>query len=221
MIATVEEQDLTIADLVHRLGDVPIDRIMLRPAPGTATEVDVIRYLEAPRKRLCELIDGVLVEKPTSVRKSLLGSWVSYQLWNHVAQFDSGIVFGADSPFRLRCGLVRLPDICFVSWDRIPNEEVPDDAVGSFIPDFAIDVVSPSNTVAEIELKLDHYFEAGVRLAWIIDPKTQTADVYTSRRRVKHLDATAEFDGGKVLPGFKLSLAELFSVAKRKKRRGR
>jgi hypothetical protein len=74
MIATAEEKDLTIADLVHRLGDISIDRIMLHPAPGLATEDDVIRYLEAPQKRLCELIDGVLVEKPMGVKEGLLGS---------------------------------------------------------------------------------------------------------------------------------------------------
>jgi Uma2 family endonuclease len=221
MIATVEKEDLTIADLVHRLGNIPIDRIMLKPAPGTATEKDVIRYLEAPRKRLCELIDGVLVEKPMGMLEGILGAWLSHMLWTFVESHDLGIVFGSDSPIRFQIGLVRLPDVGFISWDRIPNEEMPSDAIGKIIPDLAVEILSRSNTVAEIDLKLDHYFEAGVRLAWVIDPKSQTADVYTSRRRVKHLDANDELDGGKVLPGFKLSLAELFSVAKRKKRRGR
>lgn len=222
MIATAEETDLTIADLVHRLGDIPIDRIMLRPAPGLANEKDLIRLLEAPRKRICELIDGVLVEKPMGVKEGLLGSYISGEFWHYIKYVnDAGLAFGADSPFRLRLGLVRIPDVCFVAWDRIPNEEWPDDAIGKIIPDLAIEILSKSNTVAEIELKLDHYFEAGVRLIWVIDPASETADVYTSRRRVKHFDATGELDGGKVLPGFKLSLAELFSVAKRKKRRGR
>ena len=219
MIATVDENDLTIADLVHRLGDIPTDRIMLHPAPGTATEKDVIRYLEAPRKRLCELIDGVLVEKPMGMLEGIFGAWLCRCLWNFVHEVDLGVVFGSDSPIRFQLGLVRYPDVGFISWARIPDEEMPSDAIGKIIPDLAIEVLSRSNTVAEIELKLDHYFEAGVRLAWIIDPKMQTVDVYSSRRRVKHLEATDELDGGKVLPGFKLSLAELFSVVNRKRRR--
>jgi Uma2 family endonuclease len=221
MIAIIDKEDLTIADLVHRLGDIPIERIMLHPAPGTATEKDVIRYLEAPRKRLCELIDGVLVEKPMGMLEGILGAWLSHRLWTFVESLDLGIVFGSDSPIRFQIGLVRLPDVGFISWDRIPNEEMPSDEIGKIIPDLAVEILSRSNTVAEIDRKLDNYFEAGVQLAWVIDPKTQTADVYTSRRRVKHLDASSELDGGKVLPGFKLSLAELFAVSKRKKRRGR
>ena len=53
------------------LGDIPADRVIFRPAPGTATDVDVIRFLEALQKRLCELIDGNLVEKPMGAREAL------------------------------------------------------------------------------------------------------------------------------------------------------
>jgi Uma2 family endonuclease len=221
MIAAAEPIDLTVADLVKRLGGVSTERIMLVPPPGTATEADVIRYLEAPRKRLCELIDGVLVEKPMGIREGIFGSWISRCLWNFVTEHDLGVVFGADSPIRFRLGLVRYPDVGFIAWDRIPDEELPEDSIGNVIPDLAIEVLSRSNTPAEIELKLDHYFQAGVRLAWIIDPATETAAIYTSRRKVKRLDATEALDGGKALPGFALPLAELFAVMKRKKRRGR
>ena len=217
MIEILEETDRTLADLIHRLGDISTDRIMLFPAPGTAAEADLLRYIEAPQKRLCELIDGVLVGKPSSMMKGLLGSWISRSIWNFIEELDLGLVFGADSPFRLRLGLVRFPDVCFISWDRIPNGELPSDAIGKIVPNLAVEVLSRSNTAAEMELKLDHYFEAGVQLAWIIDPATETAAVYPSRRRVKHLDATGTLDGGKVLPGFRMSLAELFAVPKKKR----
>ena len=61
----------TLAELVERLGGVPLERIRFRPYPGTATEEDVIR-IEAQENRLCELIEGVLVEKPMGFRESLL-----------------------------------------------------------------------------------------------------------------------------------------------------
>jgi len=217
MIDTIDQHD-TFADLLERLGGIPLDRIVAHPTPGTATEDDVIRFLEKPRKRICELIDGVLVEKAVGFREGVFGSWIGHMIWKFIDAEDMGLVLGSDSPFRLQVGLVRFPDICFISWDRMPGGEMPDVAIGSIVPNLAIEVLSRSNTKAEIELKLDHYFEAGVQAAWVINPKTQTADVYTSRRRVKHFDSTGVIDGGKVLPGFQLSLAELFAVPKRKKR---
>src|SRR5437879_4543891 len=51
----------TLADLLEKLGDVPLDRIRLQPPPGTATEEDVIAARNAPERRLCELVEGVLV----------------------------------------------------------------------------------------------------------------------------------------------------------------
>jgi Uma2 family endonuclease len=66
---------------------------------------------------------------------------------------------------------------------------------------------------------LREFFEAGSQLAWIIDPRTQTAKVYSSAKRFKPLDARGILDGGKVLPGFKLPLAELFAATKRRRKK--
>jgi hypothetical protein len=52
----------TVADLLKQLGDIPPDRVRLYPAPGTATENDVIRVLDH-ENRPCELVDGTLVVK--------------------------------------------------------------------------------------------------------------------------------------------------------------
>src|SRR5688500_454821 len=61
----------TVADLLHRLGDVPAFRVRLRPPPGQATVQDVLD-VHAREKRLCELVDGTLVEKGMSYRESAL-----------------------------------------------------------------------------------------------------------------------------------------------------
>ena len=70
--------------------------------------------------------------------------------------------------------------MCFISWDRYPGEEVPKEGISSFVPNLAVEVLSPGNTKAEMDRKLRDYFSAGVELAWVIDPKTQTANSYTS-----------------------------------------
>lgn len=211
MIAVIEQPEPTLGDLLHRLGDIPASRILLEPPPGTATEGDVVRYLEAPRKRLCELIDGVLVEKAMGVLEGLFGLWIGRLIGNFVEEHDLGLVFGADSPFRFQLGLIRYPDASYISWERIPDEELPPAPVARIVPDLAVEVISEGNTKREMEMKLDLYFQSGVRAAWIIDPATKTASVYSSRRRVKHLGIDGEIDGGKVLPGFKLPLTDMFA----------
>jgi len=209
----------TLADLVKALGDIPLDRIRARPAPGTATEEDVVAAVDAADKRLYELVDGVLVEKPMGATEALLAGLIIYHLWAFLEQHDLGVVVGADGPFRLRLGLVRFPDVCFISWDRLPAGEFPDDPIARVIPDLAVEVLSKSNTKAEMERKLGEYFRAGVRLVWLLDPKTQTVRVYTSPTRSRLVATGDALDGGQVLPGFTLPLKELFARAKRRPRR--
>jgi Uma2 family endonuclease len=211
----------SVADLIDRLGGIPAERIRMQPPPGTATEKDLLRLLDAEDKRICELIDGVLVEKAVATREGVLAAYLSRMIGNHAEEFDLGVVLGGDSPFRFRLGLVRIPDVSYVSWGRIPGGEFPDDPISELIPDLAVEVLSKSNTLAEIELKLDNYFEAGVRLAWVIDPRKERAKIYTSRSRMQEIGADAELLGGKVLPGFRLPLADVFASIRRKKRKPR
>src|SRR5438309_11412454 len=99
----------TLADLVARLGEIPLDRIRLQPAPGTATEVDVVAAMEAAHKRLCELVDGVLVEKAVGTTEGLLAGLILHYLWTFLNEHDLGLALPGDSAVRLRIGLVRIP----------------------------------------------------------------------------------------------------------------
>ena len=215
--ATIADAPETLADLIQQLGDIPLDRIQLKPAPGTATEHDLIAAMEAPRKRLCELVDGVLVEKPVGTKEGLLAGVIVHYLWTFMERRDLGLVVGPDGPLRLWIGLVRIPDVSFISWDRLPQGELPDEAIAGVVPDLAVEVLSRGNTPKEMQRKLREYFEAGVRLVWFIYPKTQTADVYTSPTDMRRIGKSQSLDGGDVLPGFKLPLAKLFSRARRRR----
>ena len=159
------------------------------------------------------------MEKPRGAREGLFGSWVSRMIWNFVDENDLGIVLGENVPTRFRLRLIRLPEVAFVAWKRIRNEEFPDDKVSKIIPNLAVEVLSGCNTKREIELKLDEYFTAGVQVAWIIDPKTRTAKVYTSRSRHQDIGLTGVLEARKALPGFRLPLADVFSSVRRKKRK--
>jgi hypothetical protein len=133
--ATIAPPEIkTLADLRRRLGGIPLARIWFHPAPGTAAEKDVVEA-EERENRLCELVDGTLVEKA---------------------------------------------------------------------PGF----------------KVREYFEAGVVLVWLIDPRKRTARVYSTVEKSVLVRADQTLDGGGVLPGFVIRLSDLLDRGRRP-RRGR
>jgi Uma2 family endonuclease len=211
----------TLADVLHQIGDVSPERIPASPAPGTATEEDVIAAMDGPEKRLYELVDGVLVEKIMATKEGILASLIAHFLWTFVAEERLGVVSGADGPVKLHLALVRIPDVWFASWDRFPGGEASEERVIPVVPDLAVEVLSPGNTKAEMDRKLHDYFKAGVRLAWWVQPKTQTATVYTSPTKSRRVGKEQALDGGDVLPGFRLPLKELFVMLKRPQRKSR
>ncbi|HMB06053.1 MAG TPA: hypothetical protein VKP69_20265, partial [Isosphaeraceae bacterium] len=82
----------TVADLLAQLGDIPPSRVLMRPAPGTATEQDVIALLNRHdrHKQLCELVDGSLVEKTMGYEESALAALLIGYLVNFLQQHDLG-----------------------------------------------------------------------------------------------------------------------------------
>ena len=79
------------------------------------------------------------------------------------------------------------------------------------VPDLAVEILSPTNTRTEMQIKLKEYFLGGVKLVWMIDPEKRTADVYTAPDAKTAIPTDGSLDGGEVLPGFSLPLAELFA----------
>jgi Uma2 family endonuclease len=78
------------------------------------------------------------------------------------------------------------------------------------LPDICVEVVSPNDLADEIETKINEYFEAGVRLVWIVYPRHERCYVHEPTRQVRCLTRDDSLDGGAVLPGFILPLSELF-----------
>jgi Uma2 family endonuclease len=208
----------TMADLLRRLGSIPPRRVLLFAAPGQATEKDVLRVHDK-EGRLCELVDGVLVEKDMGFVESLLAYDLGYFLKVFLERHDLGIAVGADGMMRLASGLVRIPDISFISWDRLPGRRIPRQPIPALAPDLAVEVLSAGNTAAEMRRKLREYFAAGVQLVWYVDPRKRIIQVFTAPDEMVTLREDDTLDGGDVLPGFRLSVRKLFQRAERKKER--
>lgn len=196
------------AEWLHALGDVPPERIIFDPWPGTATEADLLRFAERD-KRLCELIDGTLVEKPVGLYEAIIAANMAAFLNHFVLSRRLGAVGGSKSTLRMAAtGRIRLPDVCFIAAERLPKTREP---VPALAPDLAVEVLSESNTRLEMDQKLNEYFRSGTRLAWIIDPPTRSVEIYHAPDKpIRILKETDALDGEHVLPGFTVAIADLF-----------
>ena len=194
----------TLADLLKRLGGVPLERIRFHPF-GTATVQDVIA-IEQKEGKLCELVEGVLLEKPVGFTESWLAGFLLSVLNAFVIPRNLGVVTGEAGTVELMPDLVRIPDVAFTHWDRLPGRRGPTLPVPRLAPNLAVEVLSRSNTPGEMAVKRQDYFSAGVQLVWEIDPDKRTAAVYTTATTATTLGLVDSLDGGTVLPGFTLPL---------------
>ncbi len=217
LIPSLPRPGWTMAQLRRHFGMIPAERVLLDPPPGTATEEDVIG-MNDHRDRFCELVNGVLLGKTTGTRESLIAGDLLVVIKVYLRSHPLGEALGEGGFRRLFPGVVRIPDVSFIAWERMPGEEFPQDPIAALTPDLAVEVISKGNTKKEMARKLREYFESGTRLVWLVYPKTQTVEVYTTPDRMKRLRRTQTLDGGDVLPGFQLSLAELFAPRRRPKR---
>jgi Uma2 family endonuclease len=176
-----------------------------------ATERDVIDLND--RGLLCELIDGVLVEKAVGQYESRLAMWLGYFLLSFLEDHDLGVVHGPDSPHRLALGRIRYPDVAFVSYARLPAGRPTREPIAPWVPDLVAEIISAGNTRQEMADKLAQYFAAGVRLVWYVYPDTRTVEVYTAVDQCAELGEDGVLTGGDVLPGFELPVRDWFAKA--------
>jgi Uma2 family endonuclease len=213
VLASVAPGVETLADVHDRLGNVPLNRILWTPRPGTATEEDVIRCVDREPKRLVELVDGILVEKPMGNREGLFAMTFGIILGGYVRSRNLGIAAAPDAIVRMRSGRRRLPDIYFTPWERLPSRRAHLGRVANYPIDLAVEILSDSNTRAEMASKRREYFDSGTLLIWEIDPVAETVDVYETPADPdthRTLTRTDTLDGGTVVTGFTLPLQELF-----------
>src|SRR4051812_33846768 len=203
-----------LAELHDQLGGIPLDRIRVVPPPGTATEKDLLHLIDS-EGRICELIDGVLVEKSMGFYESRLAAVLIGFIQGFLDRHDLGIVLGEAGTLRILQNQIRVPDVAFLSWAHFPDRMLPSEPVPSIAPDLAIEVLSKSNTAREMERKLDDYFAAGVKLVWFIDPMSKSATVYRGRQSLQTIALAETISGENVLPGFELKLQDLFDKAGR------
>jgi Uma2 family endonuclease len=158
-----------------------------------------------------ELSDGRVVREPApGMRHGHLASRLAALLRRFGEDRDLGLTF-VDTGFTLASDppTVRVPDVAFVSNDRVPREGLAD-AFGEGAPDLAVEVVSPSNSASGIQRKAMQYMDGGARLVWVVDPAGATVTVYRSRSKIRILAGDEVLSGDDVLPDLQVPVSELF-----------
>jgi Uma2 family endonuclease len=167
-----------------------------------------------PNDKDFELVDGQLVERPMGNKSAWVAQELIYYLGHYVREHRLGWVFGAEAGYRLdpsRPNHIRKPDVSFVRFGRLPNEQ-PAVTYDNLAPDLAVEVLSPNDTVLELDEKIEEYLGADVKLVWIINPELRTLTVHRLDRSSGTLRNGDEIDGEAVIPGFRCQLSRIFEM---------
>jgi Uma2 family endonuclease len=160
-----------------------------------------------------ELIDGELVEmSPSAEESSNISATITILIGQFVRAHRLGRMYTAEGGFVLFSDreTVRAPDVAFVRADRVPQGKARKH-FARLAPDLVVEVLSPSDRAGEVLSKIEMYREAGVRLIWVVDPEPKTVTVLTENQPVTVFKSDGVLDGGTVLPGFSVAVAEIFA----------
>jgi Uma2 family endonuclease len=173
--------------------------------------ITIDEFAEMPLQGVWELIDGEPIEwSPAAGRSGWISATIVSLLANHVRQSRLGWVFSAETGFILFDDrqTVRSPDAAVVLRNRLA--ELPDSFV-PMAPDLAVEVLSPSDRMADALAKVAMYLQAGTPLVWLVNPATRTVVVFRSETDPVMLGESDTLDGGAVLPVFSVPVAEIFA----------
>lgn len=174
--------------------------------------ITIDEFAEMPLQGIWELVDGEPIESsPAAGRSGWINATIVALPANYVRQSGLGRAFSAETGFVLfeDRQTVRSPDAAVVLRNRLA--ELPDSFV-PMAPDLAVEVLSPSDRMADAMSKVSMYLQAGVRLVWLIDPATLTVTIFRQDAAPKMVSEGDILDGGDVLPGFSVPVAEIFAA---------
>ena len=159
-----------------------------------------------------ELVKGELrTMSPAGSEHGAIIMNLAAPLAQHVKAHKLGVVFGAETGFKLaqKPDTVLAPDIAFVRRERIPQTGIPK-AFWSGAPDLAVEVLSPGDTVKEVNEKVGEWLSAGATAVWVVNPKRKSVTVYRSLKDSTTLLEDDELEGQDVVPDFRCRVADIF-----------
>jgi Uma2 family endonuclease len=161
-----------------------------------------------------ELIKGELIKvsPPPGHEHGLTAMNIAGPLYEYAKKHHLGNVYAAETGYLLEQDpdTVRAADVSFVRRERI-EKAGPVQSYWIGAPDLAVEVVSRSDTVGRIEGKVAEWLDGGARTVWVVSPKMHAITVYRSLTEIVVLTEKDTLDGGDVVPGFEIPIAEIFA----------
>jgi Uma2 family endonuclease len=153
----------------------------------------------------------IVIMPPTGGETGKRNTDLIVQLANWNRQTKLGEVFDSSTGYKLPKGANRSPDVSWIQqerWDALTAEQK-----SKFIPlapDFALELMSPTDYLVNTQAKMQEYLDNGVKLGWLINPQAKQVEIYRLGQDVELLDSPSSISGEKILPGFVLDLADIF-----------
>lgn len=170
---------------------------------------------DPPDKRI-DLVEGQVVEKPllgakgATAHAKLLSALAAF-----VEQHNCGIVIaGAGHVLRRDPDTVRHVGISFIAREHVPAGE-PAEWFWEGAPTLAVEAVSFYGTANDLHLRVRDYLRAGTQLVWVLWPDTRSVSIHRPDGTSSEISVHAQLDGGDILPGFIVTVGDLFATDRR------
>jgi Uma2 family endonuclease len=187
------------------------NKMSIASPPNTLTTAAELLSLNRGLARFELVLGEVKAMSPAGFQHGVIVNRLSSLLTTVVNREGLGVILGAETGFILSRNpdTVRAPDVGFVTRERIERIGIP---VAYFpeAPDLAVEVVSPGDTVTEVEAKAEDWLNGGTRLLWIVSPRSRTVTVYQSLASIAVLTENDVLDGSLLIPGFNCQVGDLF-----------
>jgi Uma2 family endonuclease len=176
---------------------------------------DLAERIEIHDREGCEFVDGEWIEKTMSSKSDRVGVNLIGALGLFVDQHRLGLAFGpecgyqifGDEPKRL-----RKPDVSFVRSGVLPDDTAPDGNL-TVVPELAVEVVSPNEEAVALNQKIIEYLQAGVKLIWVIYPRTRFVEIFRPDGSANWVGAGGKLSGENIVQGFEITFESLFRGA--------
>jgi Uma2 family endonuclease len=181
----------------------------MRVLPPQLEPEDLLKMPDGDRY---ELIDGIPVEKDMGAEADEVAGLLLTQFNLFIRPRKLGRAYPSQTGFQCfpgKPGQVRMPDTSFVAAGKLPGDRTPEGYI-KVAPDIAVEVVSPNELYEEVEGKVADYRAAGVKLIWVVSPKTRTVLVRRLDGTCAEVGEAGELAGEDVIPGFTCKVADLF-----------
>jgi Uma2 family endonuclease len=178
----------------------------------TTQSITADDFAAMPDEDRYELVHGILVEREMSPLSSRVGLKIARLFDEFCDTFTDAVVFGDNTGFTLyydETEVVRKPDVSVVLKSRLPGGKIPSTRF-NFSPDVAIEVISPSDTVWDVETKIQEYLDAGTTIVWVVNPLKKNVKVYQKDGSETIYSNGSMINCEPILKGFEVKVSNLF-----------